>query len=342
MGTSSSKSVSFDPRTDVPLLSGKTILVTGGNTGLGKQSIIELARHKPSEIWLTSRDLNKGEAARRDIEGQVPGAVIRVLQLDLSSLDSVEAAAQEFRSRASRLDILMLNAGLGGSPPGLTKDGYEIYFGTNYLGHALLTGLLMDLLLQTAELQQNQDDDDKNSQNAMENPDVRVVVLTSIMMSWAPPGGIQFDKLETPYNEVWSTFTPYGQSKLANTLFARSLAKECPQLTVVAVHPGIVKTGIEDKTAQYNAWARFMLPAASPFMLSVEEGVKNQLWAATSKDVVSGEFYTPVGVLGSATELASDDILAERLREWTAAELKKYHTKNLPSVVSSANSGVST
>ncbi|KAL1863928.1 hypothetical protein Daus18300_008077 [Diaporthe australafricana] len=322
MGISSSKSVSFDPRTDIPPLSGKTILVTGGNAGLGKQSIIELARHQPSEIWLTARDTQKGKAARRDVLSQVPGAVIRVLELDLSSLDSVKNAAQAVLSSASRLDILLLNAGLGGSPPGLTKDGYEIYFGTNHLGHALLTKLLMPLLLQTAELQQAEKEGRDNI-HVTKSPDVRVVVLTSIMMSWAPPGGIQFDKLNSPHSETATSFTPYGQSKLANTLFARYLARDYPQLTVAAVHPGVVKTGIADKTAQHNTWARFLLPAASPFMLTVEEGVKNQLWACTSKDVISGEFYTPVGVLGNATKLASDDELAERLREWTAAELEK-------------------
>ncbi|KAH8768206.1 short-chain dehydrogenase/reductase [Diaporthe sp. PMI_573] len=326
MGISSSKSVPFDPRADIPLLSGKVILVTGGNAGLGKQSIIELARHEPSEIWLTARDSRKGEAARRDVQSQVPGAVIRVLELDLSSLDSVSAAAQAFLSSASRLDILLLNAGLGGSPPGLTNDGYEIYFGTNHLGHALLTKLLMPLLLQTAE-QQKADNEAKKDFHAEKTPDVRVVVLTSIMMSWAPPGGIQFNKLNTPLGEIGTSFTLYGQSKLANTLFARYLAKDYPQLTVAAVHPGVVNTGIADKTAQHNTWARFLLPAASPFMLTVEEGVKNQLWASTSKDVISGEFYTPVGVLGNATKLASDDALAGRLREWTEAELEKYHAK---------------
>lgn len=323
MGTSSSKSVSFDPRTDIPPLSGKTVLVTGGNAGLGKQSIIELAKHEPSEIWLTARDPQKGEAARRDVQSQVPGVVIRVLELDLSSLESVETAAQAVLSSASRLDILLLNAGLGGSPPGLTKDGYEIYFGTNHLGHALLTKLLMPLLLQTAELQQA-DNEDKNNVHVSKTPDVRVVVLTSIMMSWAPPGGIQFDKLDSPHNETGTSFTPYGQSKLANTLFARYLAEDYPQLTVAAVHPGVVKTGIADKTAQHNLWARILLPAASPLMLTVEEGVKNQLWACTSKNVISGEFYTPVGVPGNATKLASDDALAEKLREWTAAELERF------------------
>lgn len=326
MGIISSKSVPFDPCADIPPLFGKTILVTGGNSGLGKQSIIELARHEPSEIWLTTRDPHNGQAARRDVQSQVPGAVIRVLELDLSSLGSVRAAAQTFLSSASRLDILLLNAGLGGSLPGLTKDGYEIYFGTNHLGHALLTKLLMPLLLQTAE-QQKAENEAKKEIHAETTPDVRVVVLTSIMMSWAPPGGILFNKLNTPLGEIGTSFTLYGQSKLANTLFARYLAKDYPQLTVAAVHPGVVDTGIADKTAQYNKWARFVLPAATPFMLTVEEGVKNQLWAATSKDVISGEFYTPVGILGNTTKLASDDALAERLREWTDAELEKYHAK---------------
>jgi retinol dehydrogenase 12 len=323
MGIIGSKSVPFNPSTDIPSLSGNIILITGGNAGLGRQSIIELARHDPSEIWLTTRDISKGEAARRDVQSQVPGAVIHVLELDLSSMDSVKQAAKTFLSSASRLDVLMLNAGLGGSPPSLTKNGYEIYFGTNHLGHALLTKLLMPLLLHTVQQQKAENDMSKNN-DAAKTSDVRVVVLTSVMMNWAPVGGILFDKLNTPLAEIGSSFTRYGQSKLANTLFAKYLAKDYPQLTVAAVHPGVVDTGIADKTAKHNTWARFLLPAASPFMSTVEEGVKNQLWACTSKDVISGEFYTPVGVVGNVTELATDDALAERLRGWTEVELEKY------------------
>ncbi|KAG8156783.1 hypothetical protein KVR01_013388 [Diaporthe batatas] len=147
-------------------------------------------------------------------------------------------------------------------------------------------------------------------------------------MSWAPPGGILFDKLNTPLGDIGTSFTLYGQSKLANTLFARYLAKDYPQLTVAAVHPGVVDTGIAGKTAQHNIWARFVLPAASPFMSTVEEGVKNQLWACTSKNVISGRFYTPVGVPGSSARVAFDDALAERLRQWTEAELEMHPSKS--------------
>ncbi|KAI8232827.1 hypothetical protein K4K54_011478 [Colletotrichum sp. SAR 10_86] len=155
---------SFNPATDIPSLCGKTIFVTGGNTGLGKQSIIDLARHDPAQIWLAARDLVKAEAAATEIRSTVPAVPIILLKLDLSSVKSIKEAVATFSSTAKRLDILMLNAGIMAVPPGLTEEGYEIQFGTNHVGHALLTKLLLPLLVETA---------------AKFEADVRVVVLSS-------------------------------------------------------------------------------------------------------------------------------------------------------------------
>lgn len=159
---------SFTPSIDIPSLHGKVILVTGGNNGLGKQAILEYVRHGPAQIWMAARDLNKARQAIDDIAAEYNSflpPIIKLLQIDLSSLVSVQQAAQQFYAEAERLDILMLNAGIMASPPGLTKDGYEIQFGTNFLGHALLAKLLLPMLQRTAT----------NDPYA----DVRVVTLSS-------------------------------------------------------------------------------------------------------------------------------------------------------------------
>ncbi|OCL14337.1 NAD(P)-binding protein [Glonium stellatum] len=146
------KSVSFKPEKDIPSLDGKVVLVTGGNIGLGKQSVLEFARHGPAQIWLAARSLDKAKAAADEIKQQVPNAApIRLLELDLSSFESVKKAAATFSAESDRLDILMLNAGIMAAPPGMTKDGYEIQFGTNHMGHALLTKLLLPTLEKTAK-----------------------------------------------------------------------------------------------------------------------------------------------------------------------------------------------
>ncbi|KAM4057005.1 DnaJ domain-containing protein [Hirsutella rhossiliensis] len=274
----------FDPERDIPSLEGKVILVTGGNIGLGKQAILEFARHNPRQIWLAARNLEKATAAADEIREQVQDAPIKLLQMDLSSLDSVKKAADVFAAESDRLDILMLNAGIMASAPGLTREGYEAQFGTNHMGHALLTKLLTPILEKTA----------KGSADA----DVRVVSLSSAANNMAPTGGIVFESLKTEASSL-GPLGRYGQSKLANILFARQLAKQYPHFTVSAIHPGVVQTNLIN-------------------------GAKNQLWASVSKDVQSGEYYEPVGIADKCIALGKDDDLAKKLWDWTEKELDEY------------------
>lgn len=166
---------SFEPQKDVPSLQGKVILVTGGNIGLGKQAILEYAQHGPRQIWLAARNLDKAKAAADEIQSQAPDAPIKLLRLDLESFESVNEAAKTFAAESDRLDILMLNAGIMASTPGLTEQGYAIQFGTNHMGHALLTKLLLPVLDKTA----------KSGTDA----DVRVVSLSSTAHRMLPKGG---------------------------------------------------------------------------------------------------------------------------------------------------------
>ncbi|KIV83288.1 hypothetical protein PV11_05326 [Exophiala sideris] len=173
--------VSFNPSKDIPSLQGKVILVTGGNIGLGRQSILEFSRHDPAQIWLAARNLDKARVTADEIKQHVPGAPIKLLELDLTSFESVKNAAKTFGEESDRLDILMCNAGIMMAPPGVTKEGYEIQFGTNHMGHALLTRLLLPVLEKTA---------------ARSDADVRVVSMSSYGHSSAPKEGMVFGSLQ--------------------------------------------------------------------------------------------------------------------------------------------------
>ncbi|KAK0649615.1 hypothetical protein B0T16DRAFT_410447 [Cercophora newfieldiana] len=297
----------FNPDKEIPSLKGKTILVTGGNSGLGKQSILELAKHEPALIWLAARSESRAQAAIDDILKTVPTATIKPLDLDLASFPSVKAAAARVLAASDRLDILMLNAGIMATPPGLTASGYELQFGTNHMGHALLTKLLLPLLLKTA---------------ALPSADVRVVVLSSEAHRMLPRGGIVFDTIKTPQESMF-TATRYGQSKTANILFASEMARRYPQIRTVVVHPGAVATNLTTPFSQANLLLRpFVGVYFAVFAVTVEEGVKNQLWACVSDKARSGVYYTPVGWEKTPEANARDEGLAKRLWEWTEKELE--------------------
>ncbi|CZR69356.1 related to enoyl-CoA hydratase/isomerase [Phialocephala subalpina] len=303
------RGLKYDPDTEIPDLNGKIIIVTGGtysNVGLGKETILRLSKHSPKQIYLLARTQSKAEAAIKDLQSAVPKAPISFIQCDLTDLKSVEAAAKDFTSKEKKLDILYLNAGIMATPPGLTKDGYEIQFGTNHVGHALLTKLLLPTLEKTAE----------------QAADVRVIAVSSVGHVGAPWSGICFDKLKTEMS--WTpTMVRYGQSKLANILFARELAKRYPKILAVSIHPGAVNT--ELYRSVFNGWLSPLNRIRGGFD-TVETGAKNQLWAGTVKreDVTNGEYYTPVAMSGQGSWNSQDMALAAKLWEWTENELAGY------------------
>ncbi|KAI9150557.1 oxidoreductase [Paramyrothecium foliicola] len=308
MGSSGSKSVNFIPDKDIPPLKGKVILVTGGNSGLGKQSILELSKHGPKEIWLGARSKSKAQEAIEDIRTQVPNAPpIKFFEMDLGSFLSIRESARTFTQQSGRLDILLLNAGIMSVPARTTDDGYEVQFGTNHMGHALLTKLLMPTLLKTAE---------------EPNSDVRVTVLASSAHQYAPSEGILFDTLKNQAESL-STITRYGQSKLANALYAKELARRYPQLTTSSLQPGLFTTNLANTMSDNNWILRIAWKITAAFIgVDVPTGTLNQLWTSTSKDVISGTYYEPVGRTGLGKPHTNDAVLAEKLWDWTENELK--------------------
>lgn len=248
------------------------------------------------------------------VQKSAPSTKLTFIQCDLTSLASVQAAAREFRSKSNRLDVLMCNAGIMATPASMSQDGYEIQFATNHLGHALLIKLLLPLLLDTAK---------------QVNSDVRVVNLASVAYRQAPSRGIEFDNLKKAGASYGRFFTPnkwacYGQSKLANLLYATKLAEHYPSITSVAVHPGFIKT---DLHSNENFMDRQVVNMIADKWLSVEAGAYNQTWAATTqkKNLENGAYYEPVAKKTTPnTMLGKDARLAMALWDWTEKELKSW------------------
>lgn len=298
--------VRFDPDTDVPRLSNKVILVTGGNTGLGRETVRQLAKHEPSHIYLAARTPSKGEAAAAAVKQALPHANITFLPLDLASFDSISSAARLFKRQSQRLDVLINNAGVMALPPGTTSEGYEIQLGTNHVGHALLTRLLLPTMLSTAK--------EKNS-------DVRIIHLTSEAHQLAPrSSGLRLNKAQLDQESTW---VRYGHSKLANIMYARELAERYPSITSVAVHPGIIKTDLYGPNQRSSTIMKYGLMIFGSLMKTIETGVHNQLWAATTEkeNLVNGAYYTPVGCRSNGGGYAQNQKLSKELWDWTEKEL---------------------
>ncbi|KAL0932794.1 retinol dehydrogenase [Colletotrichum truncatum] len=300
----------FNPDKDIPDLTGKVIVVTGGNSGLGLETIRQIAKHNPAHIYLAGRSKEKGEKAIEDLKKEGASvSPITYLPLDLASFESIKAAARTFNESSQRLDLLINNAGIMATPDGLTKEGYEIQFGTNHMGHALFTQLLLPVLKKTAS----------------ENPDVRVVFLSSAAEGWAPKDTYQLDKLKTKMPETASRFR-YGISKVANIHYAAALAERNPEIKVVSVHPGVVDTNLAESIINNSNFLIGMVVYLGTKVVAVspQKGALNQLWASFSPDVKSGAFYHPVGVSGKGTRLSEDKNKREQLWKWTEDELRSH------------------
>ncbi len=232
----------------------KTVLITGGNSGIGKATALALAA-QGYRVFIAARDMQKSEQALAEISTAVPGAQVLALRLDLSDMDQVRSFAADFRQRVSVLDVLILNAGLFPTRKQLTVQGFEMQFGVNHLGHFLLTQLLLD--------------------SVKAAPGARIVVVSSIMhwlgrINWNSFRGEKF------YNPV----AAYGQSKLANLLFAQELSRrlEGAGIAVNALHPGGVDTGIA------RDLPKFAQKIYGALTVSVEKGAESSIFLASAPE----------------------------------------------------------
>ena len=257
---------------DIPDLSGRVALVTGGNAGLGLATVGELARHG-AHVILTSRSAERGAqaiAALGDAAERVD-----VLSLDLADLASIADAAEQVRQRHERLDLLVNNAGIMAVPAGVTTDGFERQMGTNHLGHFALTGRLLDLLVGT--------------QGA------RVVNVSSIAhrMGEYRPG------LADAPGADYKPWRAYGASKLSNLLFTyelqRRLTSHRSAAIALAAHPGTAGTGLGDHLFANRA-GRVLQPVFRRMTQSPEAGAWPTLRAATDPAALGGQYYGPRGL----------------------------------------------
>ena len=254
----------------------KTVLITGGNSGIGRATAQALAA-QGFRVFIAARDMRKSEQALAEITTAVPGAQVMALKLDLADLDQVRTFAADFRQRVPVLDVLLLNAGLFPTHKQLTAQGVEMQFGVNHLGHFLLTNLLLDTVKAA--------------------PQGRIVVVSSIM-HWL--GRIDFGSFlgEKRYSAVRA----YGQSKLANVLFAQELSRRLAGtgVTVNALHPGGVDTGIaRDLPA-------FVQKIYSMTTVSAEKGAESSIFLASAPEAeaLNGKFIRncrPMRVSPAAT-----------------------------------------
>lgn len=285
-------------------LTGRRALVTGGTTGIGKETARALLAAGAS-VTITARTEEKGAAAVADLRAAVPGADVEADVLELGSLASVRAFADRFAASHDRLDLLIANAGVMAMPYGVTDDGFEMHLGTNHLGHFVLVGRLLPLLRSSAP--------------------ARIVLLSSgghlaSDIRWDDPNWTAGD---------FSKMEAYGQSKTANILHAVELERRCGPLGVhaYAVHPGMVRTelgrhftreDVEDLMARAKARSGSGGGGGLPPMVEVEVGAATSVWAAVAAGEDDGGRYLADCAVADAAPYATDPDAARRL--WTLSE----------------------
>jgi NAD(P)-dependent dehydrogenase (short-subunit alcohol dehydrogenase family) len=286
----------------IPDLTGRTAVVTGANSGLGFHTALELARYGATVV-MACRDLRRGETALNEVKKAVSRSSVELRRLDLADLSSVRAFAVEMNTAHPQLDILVNNAGIMAIPRRTTVDDFEMQLGVNHLGHFALTGLLLPCLAAAPEVG-------------------RVVTVSSQLHA---VGAIDFDDLMS--ERRYGPWRAYGQSKLANLLFAFELQRRVDRaglsLTSVACHPGHAATNL-----MHNAGTRALRllrrARASVIRVALQpaaHGARPSLYAATMPDVEGGDFFGPHGLGGSrgfpirtrAAARAYDRVSAARL-----------------------------
>jgi hypothetical protein len=262
---------------DLPDLTGKVFVVTGGNSGLGLETARELAR-KGGHVVIACRDTGKAAAALDDLRASAPKVSAEAMRLDLASLASVRAFADAFRGGHTRLDALCNNAGVMALPYRKTADGFEMQLGTNHLGHFALTGCLLDVLRAT--------------------PGARVVNVSSTMHRI---GRMRFDDLQS--ERSYSKWPAYGQSKLANLLFTYELARRAEKatlnLTSAAAHPGYAATNLQTAGPRMEGAAlmeRLSLLGNRLLAQTAAMGALPTIYAAAAPGVRGGDYYGPSSV----------------------------------------------
>jgi NAD(P)-dependent dehydrogenase (short-subunit alcohol dehydrogenase family) len=273
----------------------KTVLITGGNVGIGLETAVALAR-AGAHVAITSRDRARGEAALAQLRERTGSERVELLDLDLARFASIEQCAQRFAAAHDRLHVLINNAGLVLGDRRETAEGFEMTFGVNHLGPFYLTELMRPLLVAGAP--------------------ARVINLSS--HAHRGSRGLRFDDLQR--TRSYAGFPAYCDSKLANIYFTRELARRLAGdgITAYAVHPGVVASGF-GADGDMGGVMSLAFKLARPFLLSPEKGARTSVFLATSPEVAdpSGGYFAKCRP-STPAQVAQDDAAAARL--WAVSE----------------------
>ncbi|KAK2706441.1 retinol dehydrogenase 12-like isoform X3 [Artemia franciscana] len=291
--------------TSTKRLDGKTVIITGANTGIGKETAMDMAL-RGARVILACRNLDRANAARDEIIASTRKTNVIVKHLDLASLKSVRAFAHDILKTENRLDILINNAGLAALGPELTEDGLDNQMQSNHFGHFLLTNMLLGLIKKSAPS--------------------RIINVASEAHRF--PRKLDFDNLNFK-TDGKGLFKIYGVTKLCNVLFTKELASRLKGTgtIVFCLHPGSVKT---DVGRNCPLWLKCITwPFCTPFFKSAKEGAQTTIYLAVTENLegLSGSYFSDCKV-AKESKLAKDEGLAKKLWE-VSEELVKIQKDEL-------------
>ncbi|XP_055628991.1 retinol dehydrogenase 12-like isoform X2 [Toxorhynchites rutilus septentrionalis] len=274
-------------------LDAKVVIITGANSGIGKEAAIECAK-RGARVYMACRNASRMEKARQEILDKSGSQNVFGLELDLASFQSIKKFVQTFLSMERRLHVLINNAGVMTCPKAYSKEGFEMHFGTNHLGHFLLTNLLLELLKKSAPS--------------------RVVTVSGFGYKWG-----RIDKNDINSEKDYREWVAYSQSKLCNILFSRRLARRLrgTGVTTYCLNPGLINTEL------MRHLNRFLMIAAKPvfwvFFKSAKSGAQTTLYCAMEPSIAkeTGKYYSDCR-LKEPRAHATDDAMAEWL--WNISE----------------------
>lgn len=277
------------PWSSAARLDGKTVVITGANTGIGKETAIDLAK-RGARIIMACRDMEKAQAALKEVIEKSGNENVACMKLDLSDSKSIREFAEAINKDEPKLNILINNAGVMVCPYGKTADGFEMQIGVNHFGHFLLTYLLLDLIKRSAP--------------------ARIITVSSMAHSW---GSIKLEDINS--EQSYDKSKAYSQSKLANVLFTRSLAKrlEGTGVTTYSLHPGVVQT---DLWRHLNGPQQAFMKVVSPFTKNSVQGAQTSIYCAVepSLETESGGYYSDCAP-AKCSSAGKNDELAQKLWE---------------------------
>ncbi|KAK5867424.1 hypothetical protein PBY51_011917 [Eleginops maclovinus] len=278
-------------------LDGKTVLITGGNTGIGKETAVDLAR-RGARVILACRDMDRANKAAEEVRNRSGNDQVVVRKLDLASLQSVRQLAEDILASEERLDVLINNAGIMSCPNWKTEDGFEMQFGVNHLGHFLLTNCLLDLLKKSAPS--------------------RIVNVSSLAHE---RGQIYFDDIHL--EKEYLPWKSYSQSKLANVLFTRELANRLQGtgVTSYSLHPGVIRTELgRHMWPNMPMWKKVVFTPLMFLIKSPTEGAQTTIYCAVEQSLQneSGLYYSDCAPKTAAPQ-GLDDEAAKKLWDLSAA-----------------------